>query len=326
MSYTNFPHGVTSFGIPQLGNGVPIAVPGNVYWVHPASGNASDSNAGTDPLRPLSTLSRAHALMTANQNDVAILIGNSSAAAANVVTETSSLAWSKSLCHIIGTAHNRVAHRVSLRGTAPTNLWAVSAQGCVFANFHVNSANAGAVDEIALAETGQRNSYYNMHITGMIDSTASGPFSRAGARHITLTGDGERFFKDCVIGNDTVGRSAANANIGFLSAAVRDWFEDCMILCGTGAATPVWINANASGAIDRWIMFKRCQFFAQDALSGGTQLTQGLSVHAAAGGALILNESHQWGAAKWETTASTNVILNNVNAAATSGLQVANTN
>lgn len=321
----NYPFGLASFGIPMVGAGMPIPVPGNVYWVHPASGNSSDSNAGTDPLRPLKTLSRAHTIMTANQNDTVIVIGNSSGAAANVVTETAQLAWSKSLCHIIGTAHNRVAHRVSLRATAVTNLWAVSAQGCVFANFHVNSANAGAVDEIALAETGQRNTYYNMHIAAMVDATASGPFSRAGARHMTLTGDGERFFKDCVIGLDTTGRTAANANIEFLSAAVRDTFEDCMITSRCGS-TGLWIKAASAGGIDRWVMFKRCQFWNSDTKSGGSQMTQGLSVHAAVGGTILLNDTHQWGAAKWESTASTNVIVNNVNAAATSGLQVANTN
>lgn len=92
MSLTNFPHGITSFGIPQYG-GLPPTF-GNVWFVD--YGTGSDENPGTDPQTPLKTLSRAHALCTTNNNDYILIDGYSE------IVETEMVDFTKSRVHVFG--------------------------------------------------------------------------------------------------------------------------------------------------------------------------------------------------------------------------------
>ena len=66
MPFTNFPNGVTSFGIPLLG-GNPVSVPigsqGTTWIVDGTNGN--NGNSGTDPSNAFKTITKAHAVATA---------------------------------------------------------------------------------------------------------------------------------------------------------------------------------------------------------------------------------------------------------------------
>ena len=267
--------------------------------------------------QPLSTLSTAHDRMTANQNDTAYVIGNSSASSANVVSESATLVWSKNLCHIVGVnAFNRVSQRVSIRAVTNdfTPLVSVTADGCVFANFHVFHGFATDSAQIAWAETGQRNSHFNLHIGGMGAQLAA---DNTGSRSITVSGDGERYFKDCTFGLDTVTRGDANATLEFLSQAVRDVFEDCLFVAHTDAATPTHILADSGSDIDRFVYFKNCMF-----TSLGTTLTEVMNISATAGGRIILHDCQEVGATDWEAVASGNVFVEAAQANNTSGIMV----
>jgi len=65
MGFTNFPNGVTSFGIPLLG-GNPVSVPigsqGTTWIVDGTNGN--NGNSGTDPSNAFKTITKAHAVAT----------------------------------------------------------------------------------------------------------------------------------------------------------------------------------------------------------------------------------------------------------------------
>ncbi len=323
---STFSDGVFQYGGSPVGASPGIGVPGNTYWVHPAGSNSSDDNRGTNPKRALKTITQAHTNMTANQNDTVFMLGNSSAATANVIAATANVTLSKNLCHYIGTAYNRVSHRVSIRndGNGLDSLITVSASGCTFANFHVFDGNATAEDTTTWTETGQRNAHYNLHIAGMGSTTASAPATRANSIGVLLTGDGERFFKDCVIGVDTQTRSAANTSLECQSAAVRDWFEDCFFPCFSDDAAAVFLRIATSG-IDRWLYFKKCMF--HNAInSTGTALTQAFDLAAGVGGTVILDDTHQVGCTDiWDNAAGGDVVVHAAMAAGTSGHMISAT-
>lgn len=72
MPLTNFPQGVSSFGIPLIGAG-PILTTGSVFFVNNSVPGASNGNIGDSPDRPLATLDFAIGKCVASRNDVIIL-------------------------------------------------------------------------------------------------------------------------------------------------------------------------------------------------------------------------------------------------------------
>ena len=74
---TNFPNGITSFGVPVLGTIGGLPFTGNYYFVDPVNG--ADGNEGTPEL-PLKTLYGALAKCTAGNNDVVVLMGDGTSA------------------------------------------------------------------------------------------------------------------------------------------------------------------------------------------------------------------------------------------------------
>lgn len=72
MPLTNFPNGVSSFGVPVFAAGeIPVTF-GNYYYVSSVIGNAAYN--GTDPSTPVATVMQAHAKCTAGNQDVIILL------------------------------------------------------------------------------------------------------------------------------------------------------------------------------------------------------------------------------------------------------------
>lgn len=74
MSLTNFPNGLTSFGIPMIGSG--ISIPKNIYSLNQVGHvwfvdgtYGSDGNDGTSPNVPLATIGRAVTLATGGTGD-----------------------------------------------------------------------------------------------------------------------------------------------------------------------------------------------------------------------------------------------------------------
>ena len=70
MGLTNYPNGVASFGIPQLGSGpFPFTTTGKVFFVHSGTGGDSPGK-GTSPDTPFASLDYAVGRCTANKGDV----------------------------------------------------------------------------------------------------------------------------------------------------------------------------------------------------------------------------------------------------------------
>ena len=72
MGLTRFPHGVSSFGVPQIGSGSIPVTSGNYWWVSSVTGN--DGNTGKVPTSAFATLTVALSNCTAANGDVIILL------------------------------------------------------------------------------------------------------------------------------------------------------------------------------------------------------------------------------------------------------------
>lgn len=73
MGLTQFPFGVSSFGMPVLGGGG-LMTTGNVFFVDSGATNTSDGNLGDSPTKPLATLNGALVRATASNGDVIFLM------------------------------------------------------------------------------------------------------------------------------------------------------------------------------------------------------------------------------------------------------------
>ncbi len=277
---TTFADGVFQFG------GMPSAASlynGKWFFVDPANG--SDGNSGSSPKQALATLYRAHVLMTAGKNDVCVLIGDGGTTAtarlslanavaadptAAVTPTAGTLVWSKNACHLIGvtapTMNFQRARIAPPTGTytaatfgSPTFI-SITASGCHFENFSIFSGfSTGSTTAICCSITGSRNYFRNINFGGLADAASAGA---AGARNLFIgaAGGGENTFEGCVIGLDTVTRTAANATIEFAGATVRNIFKDCVFPFMTSAATPLGILGTGAECMDRYQLFDNCTF------------------------------------------------------------------
>lgn len=81
MALTNFPQGITSFGVPVVGGGSGPFKPFSTYYFVDAdnfTGAASDGNTGLSPEDPLLTMERCFAIIASNNHSGAVIsfIGN----------------------------------------------------------------------------------------------------------------------------------------------------------------------------------------------------------------------------------------------------------
>jgi len=318
MTLSAFPFGVSSFGVPLIGNHVPIiggktAAAGEALnlFVDPANGN--DGNTGESPFDALDTVSAAYAKTIDTRGDVIYLMNDGNTSGTS--REDSTLTWAKDNTHLIGLcAPTMLSQRARIspssgQSTIVTPQLLVSGHGNIFSNISFFEGINEAADSTCVSVTGNRNYFSNVAMMNMGNATSSSAADRAGSEVLSISGGEENTFDGCYIGLDTIARSAANANVRFASAATRNLFRNCFFPMQADAATPIFIDANTSGAIDRWAWFSNCMFH-NGVNSTATTVNLVASVHASAGGTIILDYCSSVGATEWETTASTNVFIN----------------
>ena len=277
------------FGMPLWGiSGTLPPFNGNQFWVDETLG--SDGNTG-GPTDPFKTLTQALAKCQNNNNDVVYLTGT--------VHVTATVAWNKSRTHLIGLApqlKSEARARISQTGTTVfTPLVNVTGAECIFQNIGAFHGFADLTNQICWAEAGQRNQYNNCAFLGMANAT--GGASQTGSRSLTVGGvggNGENTFTDCIIGLDTITRSAANASLEFINGTPRNVFRNCIFPCLTSSASALFVLATAS-SMDRFQLFDNCAFI-NDISSTSTTMTVGMTVSASAGGMVLLNNPISVGA------------------------------
>ena len=316
---TNFPNGISSFGVPVLGTIGGLPFTGNYYFVDPVNG--ADGNDGTTEL-PLRTLYGALAKCTAGNNDVVVLVGDGTAAgsarlstalaqAINPAATAGTLNWNKNATHLIGVAApTSVAQRARI--APPTGTYTattfnsdafinVTASGCYFANLSVFCGfSTGSASMIAWTDSGSRNAYSNVNIYGMADAASA---SGTDARSVKLNGGGEHTFINCTLGGDTVSRDAANATIELAGGTARNSFIDCTLPFQCGAGTPIGLKVGAASGMDRYALFKNCSFI-NNVGSTSTSMTALATLAASAGGQVVIQNSLMVGIGEFGSDAS----------------------
>lgn len=137
MPTTNFPQGVSSFGLPIIGAG-PVLTTGNVFFVNNSVVGASNGNPGTDPGRPLSTVAAALTKCTANQGDY-ILVGPGHA---ETLSTAGAITCSVAGVTILGLGNGSNRPTFSWGATAAT--WVVSAANVTISNIRCTPS----IDEV----------------------------------------------------------------------------------------------------------------------------------------------------------------------------------
>lgn len=259
MVLTNFPNGVSSFGIPTFGAGGLLPFTGSYFWVNETTGSDGNTGGAQDPYK---TLAQAQLAATANNNDVVFIEGS--------IHLSATLTWAKNWVHLIGltspsnNGRARISTQTVANGLTQTQFSAlhpmvnVTAQGCLFANFEVFYGGDGTLTpptaSIPWAEAGGRNAYQGVQFRGFGDALMA---ALAGARSITIA-SAENKFSGCVFGGDTEQRiTATNANVEFLAGSSRNVFRECMFEVYNGLSTNLCVLINANH-MDRYALFDRC--------------------------------------------------------------------
>ena len=312
MTFTNFPDGIPSLGVPMVGGIGGIPFTGNWWFVdavNGSDGNASAGSGGSTPEAPLQTLAYAYACATEGQNDVIVLMSGPTTAAPTTGTFRLSeqLVWAKSATHLIGmTAPTMIGQRarISTATAATTNiadLIKITAQGCVFANFSIfQGVGQTSTAEQLCQITGQRNYFWNVSFQGMGSAAGAG---EATSYCIYLNGGSENTFDGCQIGVDTQSRSAANASIKMRSAATRNIFRGCLFPIYATATSPLVVDAAASGSIDRFAWFKDCLITN----FGTSALAAVVGYHASQGGFVLVDNCSAAGCTDWTASDTSTV-------------------
>ena len=144
MSLTNFPNGISSFGVPQIGNSggspgeIPVTLLGKYYFVD--SNNGSSGNSGLEPTKALDKITNALAKCTNDKNDVIIVLSGHTES----LSGASALNVNKSGVTIVGLGKGEKRPNLELQ-TAATTI-AMAAANTTLDNLIIS---AGAADIVA---------------------------------------------------------------------------------------------------------------------------------------------------------------------------------
>jgi hypothetical protein len=286
---------------------LPAMAPGaKAFFVHGSLGAAG--NSGLRPSEPIDTLTNAYAKCTDGAGDVVYIMNDGSSTAS---VRDVALTWAKDNCHIVGLCAPAINQRSRIAPPtasavdidAYTPYLTLSASGCIISNvswFQGQSENKASV---GVKVTGSRNYFNNVSvITGASASTAA----QAATYQLQVTGS-ENVFEKCYIGQDTINRTGANANVRFGSGAAdvaaRNVFRDCIFPLYASGATTLFITATTADDAARWNLFERCTFLNTSA----TTMTAGV-VWAAGSGLLLLKDCGFYGCTDI-TAADSTVVL-----------------
>lgn len=267
---------MTTFGdmVYQLG-GVPVGsglgsiglAGGDVFFVNAADGLAA--NSGKNPSEGMKTLKQGYDKTADSNNDVVILVGDSSGAQLDASTSTG-LTWSNSYTHLIGacapTFTNKRARLFHNFNASP--IWTISGSGNTFENFYFSHGRGSTDNKIGINVTGGRLYFGNVHIAGPQNTTDGNQTTYS---CVTLASGSEDItFDRCVLGHDTAARGNGATSLT-LSGVTHLLVKDTVFLAQSSNAGATHVEIAATGIATGYAIFDDCKF-----LNSGTTLTQAI--------------------------------------------------
>jgi len=274
MGFTNFPNGLTSFGIPQYGNSGPIGIgTGNIYYLVTTKASTDlyyqrlkeHGIPGSDIFTSIIT---AHAAMTADQNDVLVVMPG-------LHTQTATCDWTKDHCHIVGLAgpnlHQRYGRPNCMVFTDTATVdYTIHLTGdfCQFSGFMIgngHSAGAATAENLsAIGVAGYGNSFHTMGFQGVGSATQAASNNCSSVE--IMAGAGELNFENCLIGGNTyltTRSGTASGHLRFTSTEAglaNGLFRNCLFLSRSAVDAVPMVFLYSQAGLDRAWQFDRCHF------------------------------------------------------------------
>ena len=270
MSYTHFPHGITSFGVPVGPNTQGLT--GDAFFVTAADSTTNkfrtwaEANLPHDKL--FTTVADAEDACVAGRNDTVYVFPGT-------YTTTTSLTWDKCNTHLVGLggplSQGGVGNGVFINTETAAQAQVIDIQGdqCMMYNVHLRNAGANATNYTALKVSNGENFYAEgCQFTGMAATT-----------QVTCTTGSSLWFYSTDNSNKPWGARFVNCRIGSASETIRTAgfvilfsgaiayapkyikFDGCTIegYCATDTCAAVHIDAHA--VVDRYVWFNGCLFY-----------------------------------------------------------------
>ena len=247
MTLSNFPDGITSFGIPLMGGGGIPAMYGNVFFVDFANG--SDDNDGRSKDTPFKSLGKAHTKATTNNNDLVLLNANGTA-----FQEDEMLTWSKNRIHVMGlgtfgAVDMQPEIQLSTTGNASVSAATikVTGYGNTFTNVSVTNSGTDSTSLSALWDAGENTVYTNCQLAKFSDLGETAVANAIGAGDTTT-------WRNCKFGVGWVTITAARSGLlisgtSGTSRMKHNVFEDCYWVVTSTDANYDHIRINNTDAI-----------------------------------------------------------------------------
>lgn len=323
MPLTNFPNGITSFGIPVYGS-IP-AIRGQYYFVDPTAG--SNGNSGKELSRALADVANAYSKCSDGVGDGIILLSRGSTAAATTSYLTEELAWAKNGITMVGLAapvmmfgRARISNLAA--STTLAQLITISGANNAWYNVHLFNGGSDATALGGLKVTGIRNYFSRCHVVGAGHAT---PGVTVDAHNLELNGASENMFEDCVFGTDTINRvgDVANYDILLTAGCARNYFRRCMTLSQTTSGNAAHLAIKFGGAgdgINRNQYFEDCSLinYNAGAVSNETSAVGGTLPNN--GKLVFLGQTNILGYAALDSAGAATAYVSTAAAAATGGL------
>ena len=252
MGFTNFPNGITSFGVPVV-PWMPTA--GKVYFLDPTNGNDSNDGRGVD--KAFKTLTAAEDACVSGQNDIIYYLAGTTG-----VTLTATLAWDKSYTHLIGVgAPIMVAQRarITQATAAVTPMITVTGTGCIFQNLMFSNDGADTGSLITVQVNSQSNYFGNCYFaTGTATNAIAGGAALAlGGTTVSLY----NVFDHCTIGSGNVLSTSTYSALLFNGTNAKSTnFLNCNFTLQAGATTVAFVRSASGTANDTYTKFDGCFF------------------------------------------------------------------